>query len=103
MDVVRGPALGQEVHRQDRKLQGGATLQEQRLVVLRYAHQFPEVGLRLGMDRHVFLAAVAHLHDGLAGAVPVEHFRRRFGEDFLRQDSGSRAEIEYVAHAFPNE
>ncbi len=70
--------------RDRRELRRGAALQEQHLVVRGNGEQLAQIGLRLLGDPDEGLAAMAHLHDGHALPVPVEHLVAQLFEDFLR-------------------
>jgi hypothetical protein len=103
MHIVRAGLAGEQVHRDHFELKRGAALQEQHLVVGGNAHQFAQVGFGLGVDGHVFLAAVAHFHDRLAAAVPVQEFVGSLFENGLGQCRGACAEIEDPCHNQPPE
>ncbi len=103
MHVVGTGLAGQQVHRDHLELQRGAALQEQHLVVGGNCQQFAQIGFRLGVDAHVFLAAMAHFHHRLAAAVPVEQFVGGLLENDLGQCRGSCAEIEDACHNQPPE
>jgi hypothetical protein len=71
-------------------------LQEQYLVVSRYAHQLAQIRLGLGCDFHEGFAAVTDFHDRHAVVVPVQHFVACLFQDFGRQRRRARREIEHA-------
>ena len=73
VDVVGARLSAQQVHRHDRVLADRAALQEEELVVVGNREQLAQQRVRLVVDRHELLAAMAHLHHRHAAAVPVEH------------------------------
>ena len=98
VDVVGAATFGQQVQRQGSKLQRGATGQEQHLVLGRDVQQLAQVSLGLGLDAHVVLATVAHLHHRHAGAMPVGHFGGGLGQHGLGQHGRTGTEVEELAH-----
>jgi len=84
----------QKIHRNHRKLEAGATLQEQYFVVLRNRQQLFQQSDRVVVDRFVFLAAMAHFQQGHARATEIQQIGLGF---FQRgQWQGRRAGIEIV-------
>jgi hypothetical protein len=77
VDVVRRAAGRQQVERHRGVLALRAALQEQHLVMRGDAQQRAQVAFRFLGDRHEVGAAMAHFHDGHAGAVPVEQLLLR--------------------------
>src|SRR5450830_199736 len=63
-----------QVQRNDGVLGQATTLHEQDLEVRRHRQQLAQIGFGLLVDADELFAAVAHLHDAHAAAVPVEHF-----------------------------
>ena len=87
--VVGLAALRHQVERDHRELRGSAALQEENLIVIGNLHHLAQKLLRALDDAVVDLRSVRHLHDGLSAALVIEHFRRSFSEDALRQHRGA--------------
>ena len=92
--VVRAAAGRQQVQRHHRKLRRRAALQEEHLVRFRHAERGAEARLRLVEDRGKLRTAMAHLHDGHAGAAAVHELRLRLAQHALRQHRRPGGEIE---------
>ena len=86
-------ARRQEVQRNHRKLEAGAALQEQYVIVLGDRHQFAQQGDGLVVHRLILLAAMAHLHDGHARAPEVEQLALRLLQHGQRQRRRSCVEV----------
>ena len=71
---IAGLAVFHQVHGNHGKLQRAAALNEQDPVIVRDAHDLPQVGLGLLGDAVEDLGAVAHLHDAHTGTTVVHHF-----------------------------
>ena len=95
---VRGFALLLEVERHHRELEARAALEEENLVVRRDIHELAEEGLGFRDDRLKRLGAMAHLHNGLARPVAVEHLGGGALENFLGQHRGTCGEIVHSVH-----
>ena len=87
-----------QVHGHARKLQRRAALQKHDAVVVRNPHQAPERLLRVVQDRLEGGRSMAHLHDGHAAALVVEHLCGGFLEDLLGQSRGSRGKVKRACH-----
>ena len=61
--------------------------------MVRNREQGPQIGLGRLRDRDELLAAMTHLHHGLAAAVPVVHLLGGLLEDLLGQDRRTGAEV----------
>ena len=96
-DVV-GLLVLHEVHRDGRELLGGAALQEEHLVVVGNLQELAQVGLGRLDDVREGLGAVAHLHDGHAGAVVVEHLGGRLAQHLLGKHSGTGGKVVDPSH-----
>ena len=100
-DVVGHAAFDlHEVHRNGGELRGGATLEEQHLVVLGDAHEVAQVGLSGVDDVLERLRAMAHLHDGHACALVVEHFGCSLLQNRFRQDGGTCRKVVNPGHRY---
>ena len=93
LDIIRVLGTPQQVHRHHGELTGGTALEEQHLIVLGDGQQGAQIGLGLGGDGHVLLAAVAHLRHTHAGAMPVQHLLPGLVENALRQHGRAGAEV----------
>ena len=99
-DIVGLAGAADQVHGDHCKLHGCAALEEEHLVALGHAHELAELLLGLVEDALVNLGAVAHLHDGHAGALvvgdlsacAVQHFQRKHGR------AGRKVENTIVCH-----
>ena len=91
---VDGLAVLHQVPCHGGKLQGGAALDEQHLVVIGDAHQVTQIGLGLVDDLLEHLGTVAHLHDAHAAAAVVHHLIADLLQDGLRHHGRARGEIE---------
>ncbi len=78
VDIGNFAALFQ-VERNHGKLEACTALQEQDFVIVGNVHEFADFGFNTFDDGFVGVRTVAHFHDGLAGAIAVEHL---FGADF---------------------
>ena len=96
-DVIRHP-IAHQVHRHHGKLLAGAALHEQDLVIVRNAHQCPQVRLGFIDDLLVGLGPVAHLHYGHTGAPVVQHFSGGLLQNRLRQNRGTGGKIIDTIH-----
>ncbi len=81
VDVVRGRALGQQVHRDHRELEAGPTLEEQDPVAVRHPGEPSDVGLGLADDRFEGRRTVADLHDGHPDAGQADEIALDLFED----------------------
>ena len=77
-----------EIHRHHGELHAAAALQEDDGVVVGNGEMFAEAGFGGGVDAFKFGRAVAHFHDGHAGAAPVEEFFADALEDGKRKAAG---------------
>ena len=100
--LARGPRQGAEVQRNGGELLGCAALQEQDLVIPGYSGKGAEIGLGLVEDGLEDGGAMAHLHDGLAGAPVIGHLRGALGEDLLGKDGGACGEVVDTCHVSSN-
>ena len=82
-------AGGHEVQRHHGKLLGGAALEEADPVIVRHVQHPADGGLGVLDDVVKPLAAVAHLHDALAGTMVVQQFR--LGRAAEREAAASKA------------
>ena len=100
-DGVVRRAAGEQVHGDGGKLQRGAALQQQDLMAVGDLQQFSEGGLGGVEDLLKGGGAMAHLHDGHAAAPIVQHLAGCALQHALRQDGGSRGEVEnlFSVHA----
>jgi len=74
VNVIRLALAAQQIHGHHRELLSSATLQEQHLVIGGNLQQVAQVLFGLLGHRNEFFAAVTHLHDGHAAAMPIEQF-----------------------------
>ena len=96
-DVV-GLLVLHEVHRDGRELLGGAALQEKHLVVVGNLQKLAQVGLGRLDDVREGLGAMAHLHDGHAGAVVVKHLGGRLAQHLLGKHSRTGGKVVDPSH-----
>ena len=92
--VISLAGAGQQVQGDHAELHGGAALEEEDLIALGDVHQLAELGLGIVEDLLEHLGAVAHLHNGHAGAIVVGDFRAGALEDLQRKHGGTCGEIE---------
>src|SRR5678810_271428 len=98
VDVIHGLAGSGQIERHGRELQRGPALHEEHFVIGRHAEQLAEVSFCLLGDADEFLAAMAHLHHGHPGAVPIENLAPGLLEDLDREDGGAGAEVVDTCH-----
>jgi len=77
-----------------------AALDEYDLVVVAYAAELLEIGLRLGVDDGIVLAAVGHLHHRHSGSLVVDKIVLDLLEDLQRKRGGTRREVVCARHIF---
>src|SRR5581483_8522573 len=90
--------IAQQVERDERVLRQCPTLQEQHLVPVGNREQAAQTSLGILRDGDELLAAMAHLHDRHARAVPVQELVARALEQLLRRRGGPRAEVVDPGH-----
>ena len=90
---IAGHAVFHQVHGHHGEFQRAAALKEQDLVIVRDAHEGPEVRLRLVPDLLERLGAVTHLHDAHAAAPVVQHLGGDLLQHLLRHHGGAGGEI----------
>ena len=93
---VDGLAVFHQVPGDRGKLQRGAALNKEHLVVVGNAHQVAEIGLRLIDDLLVHGAAVGHLHHAHAAAAVVHHLVTDLLQHGLRHHRGTGGKIIYA-------
>jgi hypothetical protein len=88
--IVGRLAFAEQVHRDEGKLGGCPSGHEQHAVAFRNVEKFFDIGDGFVVHSGIFLAAVAHFHDGHAGVLVVDQFRLCLFEDLLRQRRRTR-------------
>ena len=87
-----------QVHGHDRVFSNGSTLQQQHAIIVWNSQQAFQERLGLSQDVGEFRPPVAHLHDGHAASLPIEHIAGSLSQNGLWQSGGAGTEIENAVH-----
>ena len=98
VDIVGDLAGAQQVHGHQGELRRRAAGHEKHGIIFGELQEFSNVFDSFVVDRFVFLATVAHLHEGHAGALKLHQLGLRLLQNFQRQYGRARAEIIYSRH-----
>ena len=96
--VVSLPCGTDQVHGHDRVFCNSPTLQQQHAVIVRNSQQAFQERLGLSQDVGELRSTVAHLHDGHAASLPIEHIAGSLSQNGLWQSGWAGTEIDNAVH-----